>query len=303
MFKRSVQYSVIGLVGMLGLSACANTEVTQSEANNSITVVASTNVYGNIAETIGGQWAEVTSILVDSSQDPHAFEASARTQLEVSRADIVIVNAGGYDDFMDALLKQKPKQQRSVIQIAGLSGKDLADPELNEHFWYHFPTMDRLAEDLAKQFSQRMPEQAHVFEQNLQTFRQELSNLEKQVEVIAASHAGTPIAVTEPVALYLLESMQLDNRMPEEFMHIVESGNDLPVRVLQEALGLFDRSEVKLLVYNEQTSSQQTQQIKQAADGNNIPIVAVQETLPSGYTYLLWMQRIIDQIRTSLETV
>ena len=44
-----------------------------------IDVVASTNVWGDIAKQIGGDHVNVTSILSDPNADPHQFEADAKT--------------------------------------------------------------------------------------------------------------------------------------------------------------------------------------------------------------------------------
>src|SRR6218665_4151030 len=73
-------------------------------ADGVIRVVASTNVYGDLARTVLGDAGEGTSIIDDASQDPHEYEADGRDALAISRADIVILNGGGYDEFMHTLL-------------------------------------------------------------------------------------------------------------------------------------------------------------------------------------------------------
>src|SRR4051812_9428430 len=46
-----------------------------------VRVVASTNVWGDLAARVGGEHISVQSILTDTSQDPHSFDADPRTQL------------------------------------------------------------------------------------------------------------------------------------------------------------------------------------------------------------------------------
>lgn len=94
--------SALALAGCAGSPAPAAT--TPGGDDGTLQVVASTNVYGQIAEALGAGRVEVTSIISSLSQDPHAYEASAQDQLSVSRADVLIVNGGGYDSFMDALI-------------------------------------------------------------------------------------------------------------------------------------------------------------------------------------------------------
>jgi ABC-type Zn uptake system ZnuABC Zn-binding protein ZnuA len=60
-----------------------------------VNVVASTNVYGDIVKTIGGPAVAVTSIIDSPDRDPHEYEADARTQLALSKAQLVIENGGG----------------------------------------------------------------------------------------------------------------------------------------------------------------------------------------------------------------
>ena len=84
------------------LAGCAATP--PAEDDGTIRIVASTNVYGDLAMTIGGDLVSVTSIITSAAQDPHSYEASAQDQLALSRADLVIENGGGYDPFIDTLL-------------------------------------------------------------------------------------------------------------------------------------------------------------------------------------------------------
>ena len=84
------------------LTGCAAPRL---EESSGIQVVASTSVYGDIARAIGGEAVSVTSLISDAAQDPHSYEASARDQLALSHADVVIENGGGYDDFVTTLLK------------------------------------------------------------------------------------------------------------------------------------------------------------------------------------------------------
>lgn len=103
--SRLVAPAALLTAGALALAGCAGgAEPQETPAGDAVTVVASTNVYGQIAEAIGGDHVEVTSIVTSGAQDPHSFEASARDQLAVSEAELIIENGGGYDSFMDALI-------------------------------------------------------------------------------------------------------------------------------------------------------------------------------------------------------
>ena len=104
--RRSLPVLGLTAASALVLAGCAGTAASDdADADGRLSVVASTNVYGQIAAEVGGDLVDVTSIVTNESQDPHSFEPSARDQLAVSKADLVIENGGGYDAFVDALIE------------------------------------------------------------------------------------------------------------------------------------------------------------------------------------------------------
>jgi zinc/manganese transport system substrate-binding protein len=98
----------------LGLSVVGCTPPNTSETAG-LSIVASTNVWGDVAQSIAGDNATVTSIITSSVQDPHSYEASARDQLAISNADLVIENGGGYDPFIDALVAASADSANLVV--------------------------------------------------------------------------------------------------------------------------------------------------------------------------------------------
>ena len=74
-------------------------------AGDGLLVVASTDVYADIAQAIGGDLVTTQAIISGTAADPHSYEATARDQLAVDDADLIILNGGGYDSFMDTLIE------------------------------------------------------------------------------------------------------------------------------------------------------------------------------------------------------
>lgn len=265
-----------------------------------VSVVASTNVYGDIARRIGGGKVEVTSFISDPSQDPHSFEASARTRLALSEAGVVIENGGGYDDFMDTLLKGAGSKA-TVLNAVEVSGKTApAGAELNEHVWYDLPSVGLLADRISAALGKADPAGAPAYTANARAFKAELKTLEGKVAALKAAHAGEGVAITEPVPVYLLEAAGLQNRTPEEFSEAIEEGGDVPPRVLRDTLALVGEKKVKALVSNAQTGGAETEQLEKAAREGGVPVVPVTETLPEGADYISWMDGTIAALRKAL---
>jgi zinc/manganese transport system substrate-binding protein len=289
------------------LAGCGSSSDSGSDGNASaspvsssaVPVVASTDVYGDIVRQIGGSKVAVTSIISDPDQDPHSYEANTQNQLALSKAKIVIENGGGYDDFVDRMLKGNSSAE--VINAVKVSGKSAPQGgELNEHVWYDFPTVAKVADDIAAALGKADPGDAAAFTKNAETFKTKLTALEGKEAQIKKEHGGAAIAITEPVPLYMTEASGLVNKTPAEFSEAVEEGDDVSPKVLQETLALYTGKKVQALVYNEQTSGPQTEKVLAAARTAGIAVVPVTETLPQGKDYLGWMTANVDALARAL---
>ncbi|MFT4029909.1 MAG: zinc ABC transporter substrate-binding protein [Protaetiibacter sp.] len=272
------------------LAGCASGATSEQDSGDDlIHIVASTNVYGDIAGTIAGDTAEVTSIIDDSAQDPHEYEATSRDALALDDADLVIVNGGGYDDFMTKLLEAHDGDA-VVLDAVELSGLETdGDEEFNEHVWYDFAAMATLADAIATELGELDPADAATFTANAAAFAEGLDDLTATATDIASAHGGESFAITEPVPLYLLELAGLQNATPSEFSEAVEEGTDAPALVLQEVVTLVSDGTVAFLAYNEQTVGPQTQEVLSAANAAGTPVVSFTEILPDGEDYQSWM--------------
>jgi zinc/manganese transport system substrate-binding protein len=306
----SIAFATAGLaVTALALTGCASTPA--ESADGTVQVVASTNVYGDIAQQIGGDLVSVTSFITSAAQDPHSYEASAQDQLALSKADIVIENGGGYDPFIDTLLNAAGNDEVAVINATEASGllegddhshdeaateEDHSEDDghnhiegFNEHVWYSFHGVEHVAEHIAEELSAADPDNATTYEENLATFVGKIAALEADAEELHSITDGLGVAITEPVPLYLLEEVGLSNQTPADFSEAIEEGVDVAPLVLQETLALFDGDSVSLLAYNEQTAGAETEQVRDAAADAGIPVVSFSETLPDGADYISWM--------------
>jgi zinc/manganese transport system substrate-binding protein len=283
-----------------GSSPDADSRARAEPEGGTVSVVASTNVYGDIARRIGGGRVTVTSFIGDPSQDPHSFEAGARTRLALSEAGVVIENGGGYDDFMDTLLKAA-NSKATVLNAVEVSGKTApAGEELNEHVWYDLPSVGLLADRISAALAETDPVGARTYAANAGAFRAELETLEGKVAALKTAHAGAGVAITEPVPVYLLEAAGLENRTPEQFSAAIEEGGEVPPRVLRDTLALVAGKKVKALVVNAQTSGPETEQVEKTAKEAGVPVVPVTETLPEGTDYISWMDGNIAALRKAL---
>jgi zinc/manganese transport system substrate-binding protein len=320
----AIRTSLAALAGFsLLLTACGTGGGTPSASPGTddspgiINVVASTNVYGDIAGLIGGDKVSVTAIITKTSQDPHSYEATAQDRLAVSKAELVIENGGGYDGFIHKMADDSNIGHGNIltaVEVAGLAPEeghtesaaadDTHDHQhgaFNEHVWYSLDAMGKLADSLAAKMGELEPGSAARFTANAAAFKSGVDGLNARLAALKAKVAGAPVAVTEPVPVYLLEAAGLENRTPEDYTAAIEEGSDVPPAVLKAATELAGSADIRFLAYNEQTEGPQTEALKKAAEAAGVPVLDFSETLPEGKTYLQWMTDNVDNVSKVLE--
>jgi zinc/manganese transport system substrate-binding protein len=140
------------LVGLALVGAgCANRADAGGNRPGVIDAVGAENQYADVLSQIGGRYVDVSSILDNPNTDPHAFEASTSVAEEVSRADLIVQNGVGYDDFMDNIEAATPNPDRRVVIAQHVLG--LPDSTPNPHLWYDPSTMPAVAKVMARDLS------------------------------------------------------------------------------------------------------------------------------------------------------
>lgn len=342
MTRRLLTPVVLGAASVFALAGCAGGAPASTGSGGAtgdkVAVVASTDVYGSIAEAIGGDFVDVTSVITSSSQDPHEYEASAQDQLTLKNAGLVIENGGGYDSFMESLIdasgttapvitavefnhdypgaeshdeahadEASPAPDESADAHAEGDGHDHTEGDghdhiegFNEHVWYDPHTVEDLAKDIAEHLGELAPDHAADFTVNADAFVEQIAGLEDSLGQIEATDAGAKVFVTEPVPVYLIDAAGLDNATPNEFSESVEEGQDVPPATLLESLQLLDSGEIRVMIVNPQTGGAETTQVEDEAKAKNIPVIEFTETLPEGQTYISWMQSNITALADAL---
>lgn len=321
---RHPRLSTTTLIGLtcaaaLTLSACssntesANTSAPATAVDGPVTIVASTNVWGSVAEAVAGDLATVDSIIADPSADPHSYEASPADAAKVAEASLVVYNGGGYDEFITDILSSEGQNVPSVNAFdlldsdhAHEGGEEPADEdghshgEVNEHVWYNAEVAAATAESIADKLGQLDPDNAAQYTANAETFHEQVHGITDVTAKIAADHPGAPVAQTEPIAHYLIEESGLDDKTPEDFADAIEEGNDPSPASIATTRDLFTSNSVQVLVYNIQTVDSVTEDIRTTAETAGIPVVEVTETLPEGLTYIEWQTKAAEDLQAAL---
>ncbi|MGW2666283.1 metal ABC transporter solute-binding protein, Zn/Mn family [Nocardia tengchongensis] len=299
-FARGFAVFAAGLATVATLTACGSTK-----SSDALTVVASTNVWGDITKAVAGPDITVDSIISDPSVDPHSFELSPADAAKITDAKLVVYNGGHYDEFIDKAVAGRNTKTVNAFDIAAESGhahenasaaptsaKTEAaahDHEANEHVWYDVHQVGHIAEHIADALGEIDPAHKQAYTDRAAAFAAKLAPVEAVTASIAAAHPNQPVLQTEPIAANLLTAAKADDKTPHAFQEAIEQGTDPSPQDVATVRDLLNAKQVRALVYNIQTEDKLTKDLRAAADKAGVTVVEVTETLPQGKDYVTWM--------------
>jgi len=312
---------VAATFGLLVLASASLTSCSATPADTSKpTIVATTNVWANVAEQIAGDNFVVTALITDPAQDPHSFEASARDQLAVSESSIFIINGGGYDEFAEVLATAAKVVPFNVYEShEGEHGAEHSEEHTEEgdhsaeegheeghedehahdgsdHTWYDLHVAELTAELLAAKMSELQPENAEEFTANAQSFAADIAALEER---ISAFGVNLSYFEAHPLATLLFNELGFTNLTPEGFAEAEEAGLEPSVKIMSDATGLIEQKKIGFLAVNRQVTSASLERLKKLAEENGIAVLTFDELLGDGQSYQDWFAAVLTELEAA----
>jgi zinc/manganese transport system substrate-binding protein len=179
-------------------------------AGDRIRVVATYEVYGQLARTVGGDRAEVSS-LADGRQDPHYVEARPSHLVALHRADALLLNGLDLEaGFLPPLLQQSGNAKiqpgtpgyldlsRFVTPIdvpRGGADRSMGDvhPFGNPHYHLDPRNMAILARRVAEAFGRLDPPGAAGFRERGEAAARGFLGLDEELQALLAPQRGVPV--------------------------------------------------------------------------------------------------------------
>ena len=293
--RRSALASMAVVVALLA-AGCGSSGTASSL--HTLQVVAGQNFWGRIAAQLGGTRVSVTSVVTNPNADPHDYETSTKDARAFATADYVILNGAGYDEWASKLVSANPNQGRKVLTVADLLKKKVGE---NPHFWYNPDWVERVADKITADYQAIDSADSDYFSQQRAAFRAALQPYHDRIAKIRSAFPGVAVGSTESIFEYLASALGLNLISPPEFMKAVAEGNDPPAQTVAEFHDLIAGKKIKVLVYNVQTSTNITEDLKRQATNNGIPVVGVSETLqPVDATFQEWQDAQLLTLQNAL---
>jgi zinc/manganese transport system substrate-binding protein len=269
-------------------------------SRGAFTVVATENFWGSIAAQLAGERASVRSIIASPGTDPHSYEPNASDARTISEARVVILNGIGYDNWAERLLQASPAGGRVVLNVGDVLG--LA-PGANPHQWYSPSHVERVIEEIARDYERVDPADAGYFAQRMHAFLATgLARYDALRRQIRARFAGTPVGYSESIFQPLGQDLGLKLMTPYSFAKAIAEGTDVSAADKQTVDTQAQRHMIKVWVYNSQNATPDVQRVNQLARAARIPIATITETLsPASASFEQWQVAELKNLQQALQ--
>ncbi len=191
------------LVAVLAMSIAACTTRSAADGTSGkLRVVATTNLVGDLAATIGGSVVDVTS-LMGPGVDPHLYKASEGDVRRMASAEAIFYGGLHLEGKMTEIFAQM--KARGVATFAVTAGNPdslyIESPNFggnyDPHIWFDASLWQGAAKFVAKSLSDLVPQHAATIDSNLTSYLAELDLLDEYVRARTAElPASSRVVIT-----------------------------------------------------------------------------------------------------------
>ena len=170
----AISLAAMAVLGGVILIACEEEEEEGQPAE--VKVVATLDLFADFARQVGGERVDV-STLIPAGADPHTYEPTPSRVVELTKADLVIVNGLGLEAALEDVIEENTPSSTPIVELAeGLSAIDE-----NPHLWldvqYAMGYVERISDALAEIDLAG----AEAYRSNADSYLTELRTLDEEV--------------------------------------------------------------------------------------------------------------------------
>ncbi|USK69823.1 metal ABC transporter solute-binding protein, Zn/Mn family [Peribacillus asahii] len=157
---------------------------TDNQTEGKLVVVATTGMIGDLAQNIGGEHVEVTS-LMGPGVDPHLYKATQGDVKTLDGADMILYNGLHLEGKMEEIFEQMGKQKTTIAV-----SKDIAKEELHEvqagqydpHIWFDVTLWMQAADTVNEALIKEDPANKESYQKNYEAYIEKLKELNEYVQ-------------------------------------------------------------------------------------------------------------------------
>ena len=295
-------------------ATAASAEETDS-CDAKLTVVASVNQWGSLAQELGGNCVEVTSLINSTAADPHGYEATAGDLAKLAKADIVVINGAGYDGWAEKA--QLDAKRQHIVNVGDLMGITATEEHTHEHaegeeghhhhhhggtnphLWFSPEAVLKAANGITEAYEAAAGESsatAATVQRHANAWNADYADFVALINKARAKNIQRRYVATESIISYLLDYAGAIDKTPESYTNAMNNEAEPSAADLKNALDIVSGPDVDLLVVNPQEMNGFAEKLNTAAESSHKTIISVTEQLPENQKPLLgWLTTIAQQ--------
>src|SRR5438105_3878046 len=260
----------LGLVVTASVTAACNSSA-PAAGSGRIQVVAAENFWGSIARQLGGNRAQVTSLVTNPATDPHDYEPTPADARALVSSQLAIVNGIGYDNWASKILNANPAGGRTVLDVGDLVGVAAGG---NPHRWYSPADVQQVIERISADYACIEPSHAAEFAALRRRFEvRVLAGYHAAVDIIRHRYAGAAVGASESIFAPMASALGLRLVTPPGFLRAISEGSEPTPQDTAAAQRQIDDHQVTVWVFNSQNSTPDVTRLTDLARARHIPVV------------------------------
>ncbi len=180
---KKVQLLII-ILSLISLFNCENKQFEQT--NNNIKILATTTIIADVVENICGVKADVTSLL-PLGASPHNFEPIPRDITKIDQCDILFVNGGGLEKYLEKFINQPDVKKKTVSLSENIKflyseesehSKKLYIKKTDPHVWMDPQNVIIWVNTIERVLCERDSVNCSIYKKNSEDYRLKLNELD-----------------------------------------------------------------------------------------------------------------------------
>ncbi|OGL44864.1 MAG: hypothetical protein A2161_12145 [Candidatus Schekmanbacteria bacterium RBG_13_48_7] len=263
------------------LTPCCSDVSRNVQESKKIEVFVSILPLKTFVDRVGGKYINV-SVMVGQGQSPATYEPYPKQLIALSESKLYFRIGVPFEKAWISKIQQANLSMKIIDVCNGINLRDmeshlLSDPESSEghvhppgdkdpHTWLSPPLVKIMAKNIADAFSRLDAEHKTYYEKNLESFTNELDNLDREIKDIFKNIKQRKFLVFHPSWGYFAEEYGL-KQIPIEV-----EGKEASGKELVEIIELAKKENFKIIFVQKQFSKKQAQTVAHAIGGEVIPV-------------------------------
>lgn len=175
----TVSLAAIALLASVLFIACQEEEEEGQAAE--VRVVATLDLFADLARQVGGDRADVSS-LIPAGADPHTYEPAPSRVAKLAKADLVIVNGLGLEAAVEDVIEENTPSSTPIIELSqGLSVITNDHHDGNPHLWLDVQNAIAYVERIRDALVEIDPDGTETYGANADSYLADLRTLDEEV--------------------------------------------------------------------------------------------------------------------------